>query len=102
MGGEGRANGRRVELMEREKWGETGGDGRRWYSVLHYACFNFLQTLLATCVPFGACGTTKLGLVLDWPLAGPQQRASTSVQPHLASADHCSLQWRCESEGIIR
>ena len=27
--GEGRANGRRVELMEREKGGETGGDGRR-------------------------------------------------------------------------
>ena len=26
---EGRANGRRVELMEREKGGETGGDGRR-------------------------------------------------------------------------
>ena len=99
-------NGRRESEWEEsgiDGEGERGRDRRRreedGHSVLQYACLNFLQTLSTTCVPFGACGTTKLGLVSDWPPAAPQQRASTSVQPHQASADHCSLQWRCESGG---
>ena len=72
MGGEGRANGRRVELMEREKGEETGGDGRRMAFSSALCLFQLSTNItchvctiwclwynqVGTCVRLTACCTT--------------------------------------------